>query len=83
MLEFIRGTSTDYLNQSCSSLWLWVVGCGLWDADGDGMCVGDGSVMDVRIKTERERESIFISISHVQKNCTWDMETPGLLSTSI
>jgi len=26
------------------------VGCGLWDADGDGMCVGDGNVMDVRIK---------------------------------
>ena len=26
------------------------------------MCVGDGSVMDVRIKNERERESIFISI---------------------
>jgi len=39
----------------------------LWDADGDGMCVGDGSVMDVRIKNEREHESIFISISHVQK----------------
>ena len=39
----------------------------MWDADGDGVCVGDGSVMDVRIKNERERESIFISISHVQK----------------
>jgi len=50
------------------------VGCGLWDADGDGMCVGDGSVMDVRIKNERERESMFISISHVQKTYTWDME---------
>jgi len=30
------------------------------------MCVGDGSVMDIRIKNERERESIFISTSHVQ-----------------
>jgi len=25
-------------------------------------------------KKERERESIFISISHVQFFCTWDME---------
>ena len=46
MLEFIRGTSTEYLNQS-----VVVCGCGLWDADGDGMCVGDGSVMDSRSRS--------------------------------
>ena len=53
MLAFLECTSTEYLNQSCNSrLWcvVCIVYCGMRMLDADGSCVGDGSIMNVRIK---------------------------------